>query len=308
MPDKALAGLLLALVGASAAVAVLKGWRELVIAVLFVVAGISFWRAGATPARRLCLMFRGVAVGAVLLVAVLIGMRPSDAPQSPVVSSQSPSTAERQDQSTSPPDMTEGSAKQDEGTLEPSSCLAEDEAEVPCSAVDAALVLEQVATCSRDGVTVAWGLDPELDNLLINAVAGSDGDSCLVSPDASSRAAGATALDLARARDGTVAPALRACARNDGTFLVPCNERHELELIGPWRTESSDDVTQSCRDVAVRYTGANLAGPSRDLSSLALWGRTSTGEQRFRCAVVADRALDDSVRSLGGAELPTAED
>jgi hypothetical protein len=302
---KALA-LLAALLGAGAGVAALQGWRQVTIALLVVAAGAAALRSAAIPTRRL--PYGGAALAAAVLAVVLIGTQSSDAPQTPAAPPNATVPSAGPDENTPTSDPTGGSPGQDEGTEEPLPCRNEDGADVSCTATGAALALTGVATCSREGVTATWGLDPEMDNLLIDTVAASDGETCLATPNATARAAGATARDLGRAQAGTVTPALRVCARRDGTLSVACSEPHELEFIGPWRTEPPDDATRLCRDAAVRYTGANLSEPGQPLSGVALRGQLSTGEQRLRCAVVADRALQGSVRSLGSAEVPFASD
>jgi len=302
----ALLALLAALLGAGAGLAALQGWRQVIVVILVVVAGglvVAATRAAAlgtaaAPPRRL--LYGGVALGAaaLTLALVLVGMRPSGTPP------ESTATPPGQDESIPPPAPT----GQDGGTGESMSCRTQDGVDVPCTAANAALALTRSAGCSWEGIATTWGLDHNLDNLLIDTVAGSDGITCLVSPDATARAAGATILDLERAANGTVAPALRACADRNGEFSVACSQRHELEFVGPWRTESRDDVTQLCRAAATRYTETNLSGPGLLLRDVALRGQTSAGEQTFRCAVAADRALDSSVRSLGSAEPSVAGD
>ncbi len=302
----ALLALLAALLAAGAGLAALQGWRQVIVVILVVVAGGLVAAAGlaatlgavATPPRRL--LYGGVSLGtaALTLALVLVGTRSSGAPSEPTA------TPPGQDASIPPPAPT----GQDRGTGESMSCQTQDGVDVPCTAADAALAVTRIAGCSREGVATTWGLDHDLDNLLIDTAAGADGITCLVSPDAAARAAGATALDLQRAANGTVTPALRACADRNGEFSVACSQRHELEFVGPWRAESGDDVTQLCRAAAVRYTETNLSGPGLLLRDVALRGQASTGEQTFRCAVAADRALVGSVRSLGSAEPPVAGD
>ena len=298
--------LLVALLGAGAGLAALQGWRQVTIALLVVAAGAAALRAAAVTTRRL--PYAGAALAAAALAVVLIGTQSSSAPQSPDALPKATVPSAGPGERTPMSDPSGGSAGQDKGIEELLPCRTEDGTDVSCTATGAALALRGVATCSREGVTATWGLDPEMDHLLIDTVVASDGETCLATPDATARAAGVTALDLGHAQEGTVRPALRACARQDGTLSVACSERHELEFIGPWRPESPDDVTRLCRDAAVRYTGANLSEPGHPLSGVALRGQLSTGEQRLRCAVVADRALQGSVRSLGSAEVPFASD
>lgn len=294
--------LLAALLAAGAAVAALQGWRQLTIALLVVAAGAAAARAAATQAGRW--LYTVLAIGALVVAGALVGTQPAEPSTAADGGSAAPSSSATPLPERSTPRVAEGGDREGEAEAD---CRVAGEPS-PCAIDGAVLVSRQVEECSPAGVTRRWGLEPGLDALLIETLVSADGRECWISPALAARTAGASALDVERAREGQVSPSLRACARRDGTETVSCSERHELEFVGQWQELPPVDVDDVCKTAAVRYTGTTLAGAQQVLESLVLRGEVVTGEQWFRCAVASDRTLDGSVRSIGGADLPIASE
>jgi len=167
----------------------------------------------------------------------------------------------------------------------------------------AAGLLVAVTPCSGTAVLAAWGLDPTDQALLITTSGTPRG--CVVAPSPEARAAGATALDLARLPASAVPARLRACARSRGAVSVSCAAVHTLEWIGDWRPHGLEEDAQVCTRAARTYTNTTLVGADDQLEAVAVQGRIGT-TTAFRCAVtVRNGQLDGSVAGIGGGALPT---
>lgn len=111
--------------------------------------------------------------------------------------------------------------------------------------------------CSVDGVIAAWGLDPQLDSLLLDVEA--KGGTCTVHPNSASLRAGGSERDIEAARAGVVPDVLRECAREAGTPIVPCSEPHELEFVGAeFDIEPSSSPDAHCSDSGREYAAINF--------------------------------------------------
>lgn len=150
-----------------------------------------------------------------------------------------------------------------------------------------------VDDCSLPGVLAAWGMDPQLDSLLIDTAA--HGDNCLITPNQKARDAGASVDDVESAQDGAPADSLRECARRTGDTIVACSELHEIEFVGPPFDSSTDsDPGAKCSASARRYASISF-GPGREVN----YGVINTQDgASARCALIVERGSSDkSLRS-----------
>jgi len=186
------------------------------------------------------------------------------------------------------------------GCVDPTSGAGRD-----CSDPQAA-ALVQGPDCQLPRIITTWGLQPDLDSLLLSATRTSTGQ-CVVAPAAQARQAGATALTVLEAQSGTVSPALRSCSRTGGQVGTSCASRHELEWVGDWQPERPGvKPGDACVESSSRYSGSSVRSGAGGLVATAYFARFGAAT-RFRCAVGADGVtLVGSVRNLHGAALPLA--
>ncbi|WP_156394660.1 hypothetical protein [Rhodococcus sp. Leaf233] len=113
------------------------------------------------------------------------------------------------------------------------------------------------ANCSLDGVIAAWGLDPQLDSLLLDVEG--EGGTCTVRPNLTSQGAGGSERDIEAASAGVVADVLRECAREAGQPIVPCSELHELEFVGvSFEIDPSSNPDVQCSVSGRKYAAINF--------------------------------------------------
>ena len=119
-----------------------------------------------------------------------------------------------------------------------------------------------VEECSMRGVLNAWGLDPQLDALLIEVV-GTVAD-CQVWPNDLSTAAGGAVGDIRAAEIGIIADVLRECARAAGEPVVPCSESHEVEFVGAsFAVALGADPASICEERGRKYAATTYDADSR---------------------------------------------
>jgi hypothetical protein len=171
-------------------------------------------------------------------------------------------------------------------------------APVECSEIGSG-VMVTASTCTPASIRTAWGYSADVQ-LAVATVPTAEG--CYVTPSPVAIEGHATGLDVVRSAQGELASVLVECARREGTPAVACSEPHEVEWVSDWREEMAD-APAWCRKVAAEYSSNALSAES-PLRSI-LFPRT---DGMVRCAVTAGlRTLDDSLRGIGGSELPLVE-
>lgn len=174
-------------------------------------------------------------------------------------------------------------------------------ASVGCGATSAGLVLA-LGSCDEGAALAAWGVDETLESLLVEVRP--VGELCVAQPFTEAVAAGARAEDLVAVSTGTIAPALRECARSGGSPLVSCAEPHELEWVGPWRDDGVATARDTCQRAAKDYANNSFAGSS-PLTVQWLIAERADGVQLFRCLLtVPGELLRGTVRDIGTDTLP----
>ncbi|WP_157557607.1 hypothetical protein [Intrasporangium oryzae] len=167
-----------------------------------------------------------------------------------------------------------------------------------CHSPGAAYVVRD-SRCDTREILGGLAVDP-LASLLVESaqVQGT----CLIFPSAEAVAAGSTAADLVGLPNGQIPDRLRACAQRGGTLTVSCSKRHDLEWVGGWARDDGQDPSKQCLDNVKDYTGNSLTDPS-GIQYIVVRGSVQ-GQQSYRCAVSAGRALNGSVWRVAYGPLP----
>lgn len=174
--------------------------------------------------------------------------------------------------------------------------------DLSCEAMSAGL---EVDSCDPAQVLAAWGVDAELESLLVQVTEVRGG--CVAVPAEEAVAAGARASDLLAVTTGTITPALRECARTGGSPTVACAQPHEIEWVGPWRETAVGDARPICLGAAKTYTNYSFAGPD-ELTVEWLIAEQPDGSRIFRCALtVPGSSLQGTVRNISTDPLPLVQ-
>lgn len=187
-----------------------------------------------------------------------------------------------------PPDPEPGTTSPVQSSVQ-TSCAQGDGS---CDSSEVELVMQD---CSTTGVLNAWGMDPQLDSLLIDVV--KVNDACRVQPNFVAREAGASIADVEAAQRGNVPDVLRECARRSAVSVVACSEPHEIEYVGP----VFDSVPDSDPGPACSILGRTYAATSFKVGADPNFGVIELpGEDSVRCALIFEQGSSEtSVRNDG---------
>lgn len=181
-------------------------------------------------------------------------------------------------------------------------CVDESGGSAACDAASSYLVTK-VSPCTADAALRQFSIDPEEQQLDLEAQPGASG--CLLRPGPTSHAEGATASDVVRLRDGIVATRFRLCLTTNEGPVVACSKPHFTELVSPSKGADILSDVSSCLQPARRYTGRTLSDPFGELQAVLLESPSDRGAT-YRCGVRSTLKLNDTIWQVGTAPLPTA--
>jgi len=172
-----------------------------------------------------------------------------------------------------------------------------------CDAESSYLVTK-VSPCTGDAALRQFGIDPEEQQLDLEAQPGTS--TCLLRPGPTARAERATAHNVVRLRDGIVDTRFRLCLTTNQGPIVACSKPHFTELVSPSKGSDILSDAGSCLQPARGYTGRTLSDPFGELQPVLL---ESPSDQRstYRCGVRSTLKLNDTIWHLGTAPLPLSD-